>query len=66
MATTLQVPDISCDHCKSSIESAVGALTGVDRVEVDVAARSVVVEHPTASLDDVIDVIEEQGYEVAR
>ena len=29
--TTLSVPEIHCDHCKMSIEGAVGALDGVDR-----------------------------------
>ncbi|MEE9582486.1 MAG: cation transporter, partial [Acidimicrobiia bacterium] len=31
---TLSVPDISCGHCKSSIEGAVGPLDGVELVEV--------------------------------
>ena len=29
--TTLSVPEIHCDHCKMSIEGAVGALDGVSR-----------------------------------
>ncbi len=64
--TKLSVPEVHCDHCKHSIEGAVGALPGVARVEVDVPGRVVDVEFgETASLDDIVAAIEEQGYEVA-
>ncbi len=64
--TTLNVPDISCDHCKSSIEGAVSVLDGVDTVEVTINARTVDVsfDSPT-DIDAVIAAIEEQGYDVA-
>ena len=63
---TLSVPEISCDHCKNSIEGAVGELTGVDTVEVTIDARTVDVsfESPT-DVDAVVAAIEGQGYEVA-
>ncbi len=38
---TLSVPDISCAHCKSSIEGAVSKLDSVDRVDVSIDARTV-------------------------
>jgi copper ion binding protein len=64
---TLNVPEIHCDHCASSIEGAVGALPGVDTVSVDIAGRTVEVSYEEAGLDlDVIvTAIEGQGYEVA-
>lgn len=64
----ISVPDISCNHCKMSIEGAVGALNGVDRVEVQIEPRTVDVEFDDASvsLDAIYAAIEEQGYEVAR
>lgn len=37
--TTLSVPDMSCGHCKSSIEAALAPLAR--RVEVDLASRTV-------------------------
>jgi copper chaperone CopZ len=40
---TYTVPDISCDHCKRSIESAVSPLPHVETVEVDVATKTVTV-----------------------
>ena len=64
---TLAVPDISCDHCKTSIEGAVGALDSVARVEVSVDARTVHIEFvDAADLPAVTIAIEDQGYEIAR
>ena len=64
----ISVPDISCNHCKMSIEGAVGALDGVDKVEVHIDPRTVDVEFDEAavSLDAILAAIEEQGYEVAK
>ncbi len=63
----LEVPDISCDHCKTSIEGAVGMVNGVQSVTVDIPTKSVAIVHDdSASIAAVIDAIEEQGYEVAH
>jgi copper chaperone len=64
---TLSVPDISCGHCKTSIEGAVAELDGVDRVEVNVDARTVDVafEDSTVTRETIVEAIEGQGYEVA-
>ncbi|MGH8872987.1 MAG: heavy-metal-associated domain-containing protein [Acidimicrobiia bacterium] len=64
---SLTVPDIHCDHCASSIEGAVGAITGVDAVKVDIARRTVDVAYNEASvdLDAIVTAIEGQGYDVA-
>jgi len=40
--TLLSVPDMSCGHCKASIEAALSPIA--ERVEVDLAARKVRVE----------------------
>jgi len=61
---TLTVPDISCGHCKTAIEGAVGEL-GVEHVEVTIDAKQVDVrfgEDVTESA--IVAAIEEQGYEV--
>ncbi len=65
--TTLQVPEIHCDHCKSSLEGAVGDLAGVANVEVSVpdATLEVVFDEGTVSLESIKQTIEEQGYAVA-
>ena len=62
----LEVPDISCDHCKMSIEGAVGELAGVGSVAVSVADRTVDVSFDNSLTQaDIVGVIQEQGYEVA-
>lgn len=65
---TLNVPDISCGHCKASIEGAVGTLEGVEVVTVDIQPKTVhlTFDDATISLERIVEVIEEQGYEVAR
>ena len=64
--TTLNVPDISCGHCKSSIEGAVGELEGIDSVEVSIEGKTVAVAYGgEVTLDTIIEAIEEQGYDVA-
>ena len=64
---TFSVADISCQHCKNSIEDAVGPLNGVDSVEVAIDERTVAIDYD--GTDDTFEVIvaaiEEQGYEVA-
>ncbi len=66
--TTLTVPDISCGHCKMSIEGAVADLRGVSTVEVAIEDRTVdlTFDDATVTLDQIIDAIEDQGYEVPR
>ena len=63
-ARLYSVPGISCGHCKAAIEGEVGKLAGVERVEVDVEARTVRVEGP-ATEDEVRGAVDEAGYEVA-
>ena len=65
---TLSVPDISCEHCKTSIEGAVGPLNGVDFVEVAIHDRSVAIDYDgsDSTFQTIVTAIEEQGYEVAK
>ena len=63
---TLLVPDISCGHCKSSIEGAVASMDGVARAEVSVSKRTVDVEYDPAQVDlaAIVSAIDDQGFEV--
>jgi copper chaperone len=65
---TLSVPDVSCGHCKSSIEGAVNPLDGVDTAVVAIDDRNVAITYDgsATTMDAIIDAIDEQGYEVAR
>jgi copper chaperone len=64
--TVLNVEGMSCDHCVKAITSAVGSLPGVSAVKVDLAAKTVTVEHEPdkAPVKKIKDAIEEQGYDV--
>jgi len=42
--TTYSVPGISCGHCKASIEGSVSGVDGVDKVEVNLDSKTVLVE----------------------
>ena len=64
MSRTYSVPDISCGHCKASIEGEVGKLSDVSSVNVDVDARTVTVDGD-ASDEAIKAAIDEAGYEVA-
>lgn len=63
---TISVPEIHCDHCRTSIEGALQPLDGVQQAVVDVGRRTVTVAYDDATIDrrSLIDAIEDQGYEV--
>lgn len=63
---TISVPEIHCDHCRTSIEGALQPLDGVERATVDIRQRTVTVAYDDAAIDRqaLVDAIEEQGYEV--
>jgi copper chaperone len=63
----LSVPEIHCEHCKASLEGAVGAVPGVDSVEVSVSEATVSVSYDAGTVEesDIRKTIEEQGYAVA-
>lgn len=63
-----RVPDISCQHCVNAITKEVSALAGVQRVQVNLTDKTVMVEHvPQVTSEQIVAAINEAGYdEVAR
>lgn len=63
---TISVPEIHCDNCKRSIEGALSQTEGVYSAEVDVPGKVVTVEYDGGRLarPDLVQVIEDQGYDV--
>jgi copper chaperone len=62
-----RVPDMSCAHCKSAIESELNRLSGVERSNADVERGVVEVfydEH-RVSTEQLVGAVEEAGYTVA-
>ena len=66
MNKILNVNGITCEHCVDTIKEAVVILVGVLRVDVDIEQKQVVVEfdEKLAKPEDLIDKIEEIGFEV--
>ena len=66
MNKILNVNGITCEHCVDTIKEAVGILVGVLRVDVDIGQKKVIVEfdEKLAKPEDLIDKIEEIGFEV--
>lgn len=64
MSTTYSVPEISCRHCKSTIEAAVNDVGDVRSVDVNIESKTVTVDG--GADDAVISAIEAAGYDVAR
>jgi copper ion binding protein len=64
---TVTAPDISCEHCQRAIEGAVGRLSGVQRVHVEIPTKTVQVSYDSGQITrDVIEAtLEEEGYPVA-
>lgn len=63
----LIVEGMSCEHCVKAVTNVVSVLDGVTGVAVDLAAKTVTVEHDPAKtpLEKIKFEIEDQGYEVA-
>jgi copper chaperone len=61
-------PAISCQHCQHAIESAIGALAGVEAVHVDIPAKRVEVRFDPAQVDEatLVATLDEEGYPVAH
>lgn len=67
MRETFKVPDVSCGHCKSAIETALVPLAGVQQANVDIEAKKVDVSYDETIIDrtGVVRAIEAAGYDVA-
>jgi copper chaperone CopZ len=66
--TTLSVPDISCEHCVSTINGALKELPGVEAVSTDIPTRTVHLRYDSSqiSLEKVEAVLDDVGYTVAK
>lgn len=68
MQTTLNAPDISCDHCIQTIKSTVEKFPGVRFVSGDADSKVVTIELDPAQADmEAIEAaMEEEGYPVKK
>jgi copper chaperone len=66
--TILSVPDISCEHCVKTIDSALGALVGVEAVSTDIPSKTVRLRYDPGqvSMDQIEATLDDAGYTVAK
>lgn len=63
MTVELRVPDATCGHCKSTIESAIIEVDDVDKVELDLETKRLTVEGSSAlDIQRITGAIEGAGY----
>jgi copper chaperone len=64
---SFNLPEVSCAHCKSTIEGALRPVSGIERAEVDIEGRTVEVSFDEKVVDRtaVVRAIEASGYAVA-
>ena len=67
-STTLVAPGISCENCQRAIEGAVGSLTGVSSVNVDIPTKTVRITYypEMVTLANIEEVLDDTGYTVAK
>lgn len=62
---TIVIEGMQCNHCKMTVEKVLGAIEGVEKVEVNLENKTVVIEISKQIDDNTIkNVIEEAGFVV--
>ena len=65
MTTKFNVPEISCDHCKSTIIDTLSTVDVIELVEVSIETKDVTLKSSEEiDLDLVKSLLDEQGYTV--
>ena len=65
MAFKFTVPEISCDHCKSTIINTLSSVDNIELVEVNIETKDVTLNSSEEiDLDLVKSLLDEQGYTV--
>ena len=67
MNVVFTVPEISCGHCKDTIESTLDNVDSIENVSVDIEKKSVeVVSSADLDMINVSQLLDEQGYTVVQ
>jgi copper chaperone CopZ len=67
VAQRFTVTGMTCSHCERAVTAELGKLDGITRIDVDVAAGTVITESvETLPIDVVAAAIDDAGYELAR
>ena len=67
MNVVFTVPEISCGHCKDTIESTLNNVESIESVSVDIEKKSVkVISSSDLDMMNVSELLDEQGYTVVQ
>jgi Copper chaperone len=67
MNVEFTVPEISCGHCKDTIESTLNNVESIESVSVDIEKKSVeVISSSDLDMMNVSELLDEQGYTVVQ
>ena len=67
MNIAFTVPEISCGHCKDTIESTLNNVESIESVSVDIEKKSVeVISSSDLDMMNVSQLLDEQGYTVVQ
>ena len=67
MNVVFTVPEISCGHCKDTIESTLNNVESIESVSVDIEKKSVeVISSSDLDVLNVSQLLDEQGYTVVQ
>ena len=67
MNLAFKVPEISCGHCKDTIESTLNKVESIESVSVDIEKKSVkVISSSDLDMMNVSQLLDEQGYTVVQ
>jgi len=67
MNVVFTVPEISCGHCKDTIESTLNNVEFIESVSVDIEKKSVeVISSSDLDMMNVSQLLDEQGYTVVQ
>jgi copper chaperone len=67
-STTLVAPDISCEHCQHAIEGALGKVSGIQSVNVDIPSKTVHVDYDPNQVTvlKIEEILDDVGYTVSK
>lgn len=65
MSLTLSIPDMSCGHCRASIEAALSSLPGLAAIRFDMAARTATIEGSVPA-DEIVKALDGIGFPSTR
>lgn len=61
MTTTFSAPDIECGGCANAIKNALGKVSGISTIAVDIEKKTVTVAHDTSN-ESILAALDKAGF----